>query len=250
MSDIAEKAWFYSRQGDQSGPVSFKELKELASNGSLNPRHDMAWTTGMAEWKPAGEIDGLFAKAGATPQPGAVTIDGDPYEPPMDPWADPASSQNTEWPGARRRSFYFMTMVFPFLCALIIGVASPLLQRQFSQTIMISALVITLVVMVVLMIYYGLQRLVNLGMSRWWYLGNLVPFLNIWVSYRMYVCPAGYAYHKKLDTIGVVLAILFWLMIALYVLVVAVQIAMLSGAVDMDWLQQILQNAIPSEANQ
>jgi len=75
-----------------------------------------------------------------------------------------------------------------------------------------------LLVMAVLVIYVGVQRLANAGMSRWWYLGNLVPILNLWIGYRMFACPAGYAHHKKLDSAGIVLAILYWGLIGLTVL--------------------------------
>jgi hypothetical protein len=62
-------------------------------------------------------------------------------------------------------------------------------------------------------LHFNLERLLNVGMSRWWFLGNFVPLLNLWVGYRCFACPAGYAYHKKLDGIGVALAIIYWLMI-------------------------------------
>jgi hypothetical protein len=81
-------------------------------------------------------------------------------------------------------------------------------------------------------------------MSRWWYLGNLVPILNLWVSYRMYVCPAGYAYHKKLDGAGVVLAILYWLMILLAVLMLASILAVMFGALGSPELRQQVEEAL------
>ena len=93
-------------------------------------------------------------------------------------------------------------------------------------------------------IAYGLKRLVNLGMSQWWYLGNLIPILNLWISYRMYVCPAGYAFHKKLDGPGVVLAILFWLIIALSVIMVASIIAMMSGNIGSPEIQQQIEEVM------
>ena len=54
-----------------------------------------------------------------------------------------------------------------------------------------------------------LRRLTNLGMSRWWCLTALVPVANLWLGYRCYACPTGYAYHKKLDVAGIILAILY-----------------------------------------
>jgi hypothetical protein len=66
-------AWFYTRDGERVGPVALADLRELAESGALNPRLDMCWTQGMAEWKPAGEIDGLFKKSG-NPESGAGRI--------------------------------------------------------------------------------------------------------------------------------------------------------------------------------
>ena len=50
-------------------------------------------------------------------------------------------------------------------------------------------------------------------MSRWWFLAAFAPVLNLWIGYRCFVCPAGYAYHKKLDVSGIALAILYGLIL-------------------------------------
>jgi hypothetical protein len=47
-------------------------------------------------------------------------------------------------------------------------------------------------------------------MSRVWFFGLFAPFLNLWVWYRLFACPPGYAYHKKLDPLGWVLAVIHW----------------------------------------
>jgi hypothetical protein len=99
-------------------------------------------------------------------------------------------------------------------------------------------------------IYYGLLRLVNLGMSRWWYLANFVPILNLWIGYRCFVCPAGYAYHKKLDGIGVALAIFYWLLVALTILAVVAIVALLLGAVGNPALQEQVQDFIRAAQEQ
>ena len=67
MNETPPDAWFYSREGERIGPVTFAELKVKATEAALNPRLDMVWTHGMPEWKPAGEIDGLFERR-ATPE--------------------------------------------------------------------------------------------------------------------------------------------------------------------------------------
>jgi hypothetical protein len=54
-----ESQWYYTEQGQQSGPVSPAQLKELATSGRLQPT-DMVWKEGMAQWSSAGQIKGLF----------------------------------------------------------------------------------------------------------------------------------------------------------------------------------------------
>jgi hypothetical protein len=81
-------------------------------------------------------------------------------------------------------------------------------------------------------------------MSRWWFLGNFVPLLNFWVGYRTFACPAGYAYHKKLDGAGIFLAIVYWLMILLVIVSIAVAVAILLGAIGDPELRQQIESAI------
>lgn len=246
MSDTAESTWFYTRQGEQLGPVSFAELQEKARAGELNPRLDMAWTQGMTDWKPAGEIEDLFEKRAAVEAPEGLAPSADPYQPPQQ--NDGAEMLGAEggWPGARRRSFYLMTILFPIIWNIGYSFAVPLLQQQFGTEIMAVATIGAMFIPWIVAIVYGLKRLMNLGMSRWWYLGNFVPILNLWVCYRMYVCPAGYAFHKKLDGVGVVLAILYWLMILIAVLMVASLIAIMFGAIGSPEIQQQIEEAFRS----
>jgi hypothetical protein len=55
---MAEPGWFYAVGEQQVGPVSFAELRELASRGRVGPG-DLVWTAGMAEWRPAMTVEGL-----------------------------------------------------------------------------------------------------------------------------------------------------------------------------------------------
>jgi uncharacterized membrane protein YhaH (DUF805 family) len=229
MNQTAQEAWFYTHEGERLGPVSLADLRIKAVEGTLHPRLDMVWTQGMAEWKPAGEIDGLFERRTVVEELAAAPAAPDPYAAPAHAEAAEMLATEGGWPGARRRSFYLMTMVFPFVWNLGFAAAGAFFGEQFGAGIMQVIAAAAVFVPFVLIIYFGLQRLANVGMSRWWYLGNLVPILNLWVGYRMYVCPAGYAYHKKLDTAGVVLAILYWLMIALVLLAVLAVIAIMFG---------------------
>ena len=58
-SPVAEDRWYYEDQGERRGPVSFGELKQRATSGQIQP-DSLVWKRGMAEWTPAGQIDGLF----------------------------------------------------------------------------------------------------------------------------------------------------------------------------------------------
>jgi uncharacterized membrane protein YhaH (DUF805 family) len=248
MNELPPDGWFYTRNGQQTGPVTLSELQELARGGALNPRLDLVWCQGMADWMPGGEVEGLFEKR-AVPEAGALPP---PSPSALAPATSPAAageladvmSRQTDWPGARRRSLYLMTLIFPVVFNLGFAAGAAFLSQQLGPDLMGLATIMAALLPAIVAIYFGVQRLANVGMSRWWYLGNFVPLLNLWVGYRMYVCPAGYAYHKKLDGIGVFLAILYWLAILLGVLAIALVIAVMLGAVGDPEIQQQLQEAI------
>jgi serine/threonine protein kinase len=61
--------WFYSRGGQQFGPVSAEQLKQLAASRQLAPT-DLLWKEGMKDWAQARIVRGLFPQeAAATPKP-------------------------------------------------------------------------------------------------------------------------------------------------------------------------------------
>ncbi len=217
----SQEAWYYSREGERHGPVTLAELRGMAQAGQLNPRQDLAWTQGMAEWKPAGEIDKLFERR-VTEAPAAS-----PYTPPQAESVAELMQLQEEWPGARRRGYLFATLLLPVIWSLALGFVPALLGRPLDPALLQQINLGGGVLLFIVGLYYGLQRFANLGMSRWWYLGHLVPLLNLWVGYRCFACPAGYAYHKKMDGIGVVLAIIYWLLIVAVLLVVVALVVML-----------------------
>lgn len=62
--------WHYIRAGQQVGPVSAAEIRNLILRGQVS-HGDMVWRDGMANWQPAGEVVDLrsaFAEASRTPQ--------------------------------------------------------------------------------------------------------------------------------------------------------------------------------------
>lgn len=248
MNETAQDAWFYSRESEKIGPVTFAALKIKALEGGLNPRLDLVWTHGMGDWKPAGEIDGLFERRPAD-EPAPVA---DPYAPPQHESPAEGMGPQGQWPGARRRSFLIAILIFPAVWAFGFRAALPLLSTQFGPEIMKIVDPGANLVPFLVGLYFSLRRLVNLGMSRWWYLANLVPFLNFWLGFRLFACPAGYAYHKKLDGVGIFLAIVYWLLVAIVIAVLAAIIAVILGHLGSPDLRQqfeeILRQAIPPQS--
>jgi hypothetical protein len=51
--------WHYAKDGQRHGPITTRQLKELAASGDLRPT-DLVWTDGRDEWKPASVVMGLF----------------------------------------------------------------------------------------------------------------------------------------------------------------------------------------------
>ena len=55
------QTWYYSSNGERQGPVSFEDLKALARRGGIDPVKDLAWSEGMSDWTPSGQVSGLFS---------------------------------------------------------------------------------------------------------------------------------------------------------------------------------------------
>ena len=234
--------WHYTSEGERLGPVCFGELRAMAAASTLDPRLDMVWKPGMDAWTHAGRIDGLFerriettelqksapAKSTATRRirPGATLADG------------------ASWPGARRRSLLFAAFVFPLLWHILLTNAKPVLIQKFGDMMVSWILPFAAFVPLLLLLHFGLKRLVNLGMSRWWYLALLAPLLNLWVFYRCLTCPPGYAHHKKMDGTGIALAILYWSAVFCLVLMLASFVGPAPGMLEARELHELVRNII------
>jgi hypothetical protein len=244
MNALPQDGWFYTSEGERIGPVSLAELRVKVQECTLNPRLDMVWTHGMVEWKPAGQIEGLFEKlpAGMSQESLAQAVES--YPPPQHELVEEMMSQEGEWPGARRRSFLIATILFPVVWSFCLPMGTGFLTKQVGPEITgvigIGAAFLPLLVG----IYFSLMRLVNLGMSRWWFLANFVPILNLWVGFRCFACPAGYVYHKKLGGAGVVLALFYWLFVGLGILAIAATVALLLGSFGDTELQEQCREAL------
>ena len=236
----SKNCWFYTCQGERLGPVDFEELRAMAADLSLNPRLDMIWKQSMDMWKPAGQIDGLFERNNVSVELAAAV----PPSSPAQQSARKPIPKNARWPGARRRSFLLVTLLLPLVWHYALAAASPLLIEQFGSALMGRLLPYAAFAPLVVLLHFGLKRLVNLGMSRWWCLAVFAPLLNLWLGYRCFACPPGYAYHQKLDGRGIALAIIYWLVTLAVVLALAASIALLCGGIESPLLLKQLRGLI------
>jgi hypothetical protein len=57
LEDAAQTVseWYYVQNGQQTGPVSEQQLRQLASGGQLRPA-DLVWKKGMSEWVPLNQV--------------------------------------------------------------------------------------------------------------------------------------------------------------------------------------------------
>lgn len=195
--------WHYTAGADQAGPVTFDELKALAASGALHPRQDLVWCQRMDEWKPAGEIDGLYERKEKKVEEREVVI--------TDTGDKPVFTEVDLWSGATRRWYLLRLLVFPFIWIMIAALFAQFIGVRLSPGFQKLFLLIGIVVPVIVMIDVCFSRLTNLGMSKLWIIGYFIPLINLWVWYRSFACPAGYAKHKKMDGPGWLLAIVYWL---------------------------------------
>ncbi|MEP2776839.1 MAG: DUF4339 domain-containing protein [Luteolibacter sp.] len=203
------KEWYVTHEGKQFGPVSLDDLKFEAERGELNPRLDMVWKEGMKEWMPSGDLEAVFTKnkeAEKKEVEGSSFTEFDPEESKTE-----RMKLQGKWGGASRSTFIFLCYIFPILWIIGVGYAATFLKEKLDEEILRMATLGFYVLPFIIVFMVVLQRFRNLGMSRAWFLGLIVPFLNWWLCYRLIACPEGYQDHKKLDTIGWVLAILYWL---------------------------------------
>jgi NAD-dependent dihydropyrimidine dehydrogenase PreA subunit len=65
---MSQPAWFYARNGQQVGPLSSTQLRELAAAGTLTPA-DLVWREGTPKWLAASKVKGLFPATPAEQPP-------------------------------------------------------------------------------------------------------------------------------------------------------------------------------------
>lgn len=240
MQNSADGAWYFSRDGQQSGPLTYADLKEKADEGVLKPRTDLVWKEGMADWVPIGEIPGLFERLEVPPPTRAS--DSAAVQAVLE--EDHRDTRLGHFGGCRRRSYLFVLVILPALLLFLSSVVTSYFPTLATSEVTAVAEKFGPIVVALLALYVGIQRFANLGMSRWWYLANFVPILNFWTTYRCVACPEGYALHKKMDAAGILLAILYWLALVGVVVASVITVAIIMGAAGSPEFQKQLKDLL------
>jgi len=211
------KTWFIMHDGERSGPYSMEDLNAKVEFHEINPRLDMAWKEGMDDWIPAGEVDGLFeintkaeaAEKKQTPKPtaAAYTLRESEYNDNVFKNVE----EKQEWEGVSRGGFFFFCYIFPIIWWVGLFYGFKMLQGILKDEMLPLVMGCFALLPFLLLIFAILKRFQNLAMSRVWFLGLFAPLINLWLGYRLFACPPGYAEHKKLGVLGWILAIIYWL---------------------------------------
>lgn len=205
----ATQVWYFTSGGTRCGPVTFGELRTMAASRVLDPRLDMVWKEGMEGWKQAGLLDGLFERRSAPAETQEIRVGKKTRTVaalPTDLTAALASKL-MHWPGVGRLPLWLGLLLFPVLWSQLLGWSKPALFATFGGAWVSKLLPFATIVPVAVLFYLVLMRLVNVGMSRWWALVLAIPVLNLWVGFRCLVCPSGFAHHRRLDRLGMAIAL-------------------------------------------
>lgn len=228
--------WFFTKDGQQDGPITLQQIQALAKAGQLDPTTTHVWREGMVDWKTLAD-SGLLVGA-SLPAPGIAppamqtTVARNPY------LASEQIAQGTgrpmQYPGYGRLRYFLTNLAITVVFyAVVFAVAFASLSSSGGagggDMGMPNPVVILLFILLVVVVsfYVIYQRVKNLGMSGWALLWTLVPFMNLWIGWRMFACPAGYENHRTLDTsakvISGILIGLFGLMIVANILAAVLQ---------------------------
>ncbi|MBB5351554.1 hypothetical protein HNR46_001791 [Haloferula luteola] len=208
--------WWVSRGGHTFGPVTFAQVVESAKEGRLEPRTDMLFGGGLSDWVPAGEVEGVFERraAGDSAWEAPPVMGDEKFSESGEFDFKKTGAEKLDLPGATRLTWFLGMTLFPGLLVAGISVLIPMVAPRLGQGHEPYAALLFLVVPLV-MLWVTLMRFQNLAMHRWCVLLLWVPILNLWLQYRLFACPSGYGHTKRMDGIGTVLAVIFWLGTAL-----------------------------------
>lgn len=184
--------WFYVREGQQNGPISFEDLVALARRGELKAG-DSVWNASMQGWKPAGQIEGLIDTSYAAYERGTPPAmpSSNPYAAPQSNWSQSLQSSDVQLseiePGSdvidpmdcmsrgieiTKRKFLdiFLVGLVYFACIMVLSMLASFIElmvtgtrSQNSQELSTATLVVVIVSQIVVQIF---SIFMKLGLAR------------------------------------------------------------------------------------
>ncbi len=234
MSDTSQ--WYYTdKTGQQAGPISTAELQKLASSKTI-PSTSLVWKNGMPDWKPLSQVQELMVSESSpvssrpAPEESVSTVTDpvaeeassasiNPYEAPTVSSEEQQFSYETARYGGVGRLAYFLYSILASI-ALEGGKFALGLTPGGESAGQETGILIFGLVSIVISIALMFARFKNIGMSRWWAFGFLVPILNIFVSIWLISRQEGWVESRQLDTAGKVIAWICWGLIAIIIIAV------------------------------
>lgn len=138
--------------------------------------------------------------------------DNNPYSTPSaDVVPEFAGLQSYE--GFRRLKYFLLSFSVFALFGIVMAILVPALGDFGASDTMLTIFVIGYIVVLIITFWIAGQRFRNIGRSPWNSLWFLVPLVNFYFGWMAIATPEGYADHKKLDTAGVVITVLYVLMV-------------------------------------
>lgn len=217
-------SWYFSKDGSQEGPVTAGQIVALVNASTLDPAATQVWREGLADWIPLAQSP-VFDEARSVPTPVIAPVKSvapvSPYT--VSPGALAASRARRpdmplEYPGFGRLAYFLSSMGVAIVFYAILFVIILAAFSTDSGAGMAIGILFVALLFAAAFLFLGVKRITNLGMSGWAILWSFVPFMNLWIHWRMMACPAGYEDHRTLDTAGKVISGLWVALLALGIL--------------------------------
>jgi len=93
QAEQAVSRWYLSRDGQQHGPLTDRELSVFAESGKFQPG-DLLWAEGLEGWKPADAVFGLGSSQATAPAATTETTDNPGSSEIRETSLDPARTEN------------------------------------------------------------------------------------------------------------------------------------------------------------
>jgi|AntRauTorcE11897_2_1112592.scaffolds.fasta_scaffold99110_1 hypothetical protein len=106
--------WYYSKNGEQKGPISREELSAMKSSGEVITT-DLVWKEGMSDWLPLGQVDEFGG--GGPPLTSTASVENTPLVQPQS-YSVQSGQQVQNIPSYLIPSI-IATLLGGFLCALV-----------------------------------------------------------------------------------------------------------------------------------